>query len=193
MKFNQATFLKISAVSGYLLMPMIYSVIWFMMPIQAASFVFAYSNIVAPLPYVIIASFAVSFIAFPFYLLKEHPFSSGNEYIYILKRSDGIYKLGRTNDLERRLFEHIEDYQMDFCLEYFWSIQYPRQAERRILSLSSGMIYKEGNRLELRKMSTIDLLWLTFLFSFLLVWVGDKYWAERRRIELRRIYLKKSI
>lgn len=87
-------------------------------------------------------------------------------FIYIIKREDGIYKIGRTNSIQRRLTEHLKDYNKKMKIIYFWPVVSPILSEKEILSLSKKYKYKEKRRLELRKMNRLQLYFLIMSFSF---------------------------
>jgi predicted GIY-YIG superfamily endonuclease len=74
-------------------------------------------------------------------------------YIYIMRRSDGIYKIGRTDDTGRRLSQHKADYGMNFDLARRFVVSDTLAFERLALSITEKYRHKEPGRAELRKMS----------------------------------------
>lgn len=74
-------------------------------------------------------------------------------FIYIMKRQDGIIKIGYSNDTDRRLRQHKLDYQADFELLYRFVVPDCITFERLALSMTSEFAYEEPGRSELRKMS----------------------------------------
>lgn len=79
-------------------------------------------------------------------------------FIYVMRRqSDGILKIGRTTDTDRRLSQHKKDYQTDFELVCRFVVPDTILFERLALEMTSQYLYKEEGRTELRKMEPVEL------------------------------------
>lgn len=87
--------------------------------------------------------------------VAEHPKSYG--VIYVLKRSDGVLKFGKTVDLRTRIAAHRSDYEQGFVAVAAWIVPDPSSYERAALSMTERYAYYEGNRRELRIMSDYEL------------------------------------
>jgi predicted GIY-YIG superfamily endonuclease len=73
-------------------------------------------------------------------------------FIYIMRRSDGIYKIGRTTNTNHRLSQHATDYGMDFELVKRFVVPDAIEFEKLALSMTANYRHLEDNRLELRRM-----------------------------------------
>lgn len=89
--------------------------------------------------------------------------------IYLLRREDGIYKIGYTNDIRTRTLAHVRDYGMDFRLIKIWRVNDMTTAEDEALRLTRRYHHVEGNRQELRKMNLIQVVVFMVVFSW---WLG---------------------
>lgn len=74
-------------------------------------------------------------------------------YIYIMRRADGVYKLGRTNNTEYRQRQHVADYGDDFILVTRFVVPDAVEFEKLALSMTSKYFYNELGRQELRQMT----------------------------------------
>ena len=77
-------------------------------------------------------------------------------FIYIMRRSDGIYKLGRSDNPNKRLRQHQSDYGMKLELVKRFVVPDVYQFEKLALRLSSNYSYTEPGRVELRQMTTTE-------------------------------------
>lgn len=77
--------------------------------------------------------------------------------IYIMRRSDGILKLGKAQHLADRLRAHRKDYRTDFDVISSWVVPNVDDFESKALSLTKRYFYREGQRRELRQMSESEL------------------------------------
>lgn len=100
------------------------------------------------------------FIASPIPLVIPDPPTSapkpivGPGFIYIMRRADGIYKIGRSTDPAARLSEHIQDYRQDFKLVKWIAVPDMAAFEGMALRMTRAYAYKkEAGRKELRKMT----------------------------------------
>lgn len=86
-------------------------------------------------------------------------FKTGNEpgFIYILRREDGIYKIGKTRDIIKRIKQHEVDYGLQFNLVARFVVSDITTFERLALSMTNTFEYRENNRLELRSMDKEEL------------------------------------
>lgn len=89
-------------------------------------------------------------------------------YLYILKREDGIYKVGRTDNVIDRMKQHEKDYGQKFKVIKTWKVNDPYRAEQKALTFSKGWSHIEGNRQELRRMNVVQLI----LFMAKVQWGG---------------------
>lgn len=85
-------------------------------------------------------------------------------YIYVMRREDGVFKVGRTNDTERRLAQHRSDYKAQFELICRFVVPDVFQFEHLALRLTSKFSYAEEGRNELRKMTVSELEDFVLLF-----------------------------
>lgn len=85
--------------------------------------------------------------------------------IYIMRRSDGILKFGKTQNLRRRFKNHCKDYEQGFGLVTSWIVPDLEKYEKDILRMSEDYHYSEGARLELRQMAEDQLTELIFVFT----------------------------
>lgn len=74
-------------------------------------------------------------------------------YIYIMRRADGVYKIGRTDNTNRRQKQHIGDYGMGFVLVRRFVVSDTIQFEKLALHLTAEYAYPEKRRQELRRMN----------------------------------------
>lgn len=78
----------------------------------------------------------------------------GPGFIYVMRRADGVYKLGRAIDPTRRLLDHQSAYKQDFKLVRCFAVSDMVAFERAALSMTKLYAYKkEAGRKELRKMT----------------------------------------
>jgi len=77
--------------------------------------------------------------------------------VYVLKRNDGILKIGRTRNLRNRIQAHNADYGATFDPVTAWVVPDAESYEHQALGLTSRYAYCEGNRRELRRMSESEL------------------------------------
>lgn len=77
--------------------------------------------------------------------------------IYVMRRSDGILKFGKTLDLRQRVQSHRKDYRMSFETVAAWVVPDTDRYESAALLMTSKYAYSEGNRRELRQMSEAEL------------------------------------
>jgi hypothetical protein len=85
-------------------------------------------------------------------------------FIYLIRRSDGVMKLGCTNDLDRRIQFHETDYGMEFEIVRAWLVPDKSLYEIKALGLTGKFQYVEDDRKELRQMSDGDLA--RFIMTF---------------------------
>lgn len=79
-------------------------------------------------------------------------FSPG--FIYVMRRADGIYKIGKSTDPTARLFEHVQGYGQDFKLIKQFAVSDMAAFEAMALRMTRAYTYKkETGRKELRKMT----------------------------------------
>lgn len=78
-------------------------------------------------------------------------------FIYVMKRQDGIVKIGRTKNTKRRLFQHEYDYEQRFELICRFVVPDVIEFEKLALQLTAEYYYKEKRRTELRQMTTLEL------------------------------------
>lgn len=79
---------------------------------------------------------------------------SGNAgFIYVMRRSDGIYKLGQAIDTEERLKIHTADYGMGFTLVKRFVVPDKMAFEKLALKMTAVYHYYEPGRIELRQMT----------------------------------------
>lgn len=92
-------------------------------------------------------------------LSRETNIEVGTEpgFIYVMKRSDGIYKLGRSNNPTKRQGQHASDYGKEFEIVKRFVVPDTKALERVALQLTTQYRYIEGNRNELRLMSETEI------------------------------------
>lgn len=115
----------------------------------------------------IIASYIVfaSWIFVLLRLLDDRHLPKINGFVYLIIREDDIYKIGRTIDIDNRLDELKRDYDMRFEVIQAWpSSDYIRD-EKKALALSSGNMWIEDRRKELRRFDKDGLAQFTKDFS----------------------------
>lgn len=78
-------------------------------------------------------------------------------FIYIMRREDGIYKIGRSSDVERRLGEHQESYASKFQLVKRFVAPDKVAFEKLALAMTKDYEYHEPGRTELRQMSDVEM------------------------------------
>jgi len=86
-------------------------------------------------------------------------------FIYLIKRSDGVYKIGKTINVPERISSHASDYRMSFEIIKVWCVPDYGTAERIALTLTKSHSLREGNRNELRQMTDIDTVAFIETFS----------------------------
>jgi hypothetical protein len=84
--------------------------------------------------------------------------------VYILRRNDGILKLGKTLDLRTRVALHRSDYKTNFDVLASWVVPSLDDYERLALRMTQDYQFSEGKRRELRSMSDKELS--EFILSF---------------------------
>lgn len=89
------------------------------------------------------------------YMQPPKPKSLG--VIYIIRREDGVLKIGKTTSLKDRISKHQADYRSRFNIVSSWVVPDMGEYERLALRLSSSFHYSENNRRELRRMSEAEL------------------------------------
>lgn len=77
--------------------------------------------------------------------------------IYILRRSDGVLKFGKTYNLRNRLSQHRSDYKQGFMVTASWVVSDLSTFEGMALDMTRRYQYSEDNRRELRKMTDAQL------------------------------------
>lgn len=77
--------------------------------------------------------------------------------IYVMKRSDGVYKIGKTHYLRNRLQSHRIDYGQGFDVVASWVVPDADRYERVALDLTSKYHFSEDRRKELRQMDATEL------------------------------------
>lgn len=79
---------------------------------------------------------------------------AGPGFIYVMRRADGIYKLGRAVDPIQRLEAHQESYKQNFTLIRAYAVPDMVAFEQLALRRTKDYTYKkEAGRRELRKMT----------------------------------------
>jgi len=76
--------------------------------------------------------------------------------VYLLQREDGIYKIGRTDNLKKRLDELKENYKQGFTIIKAWYVKDSIEYEKYALQITKEYKYFEETRKELRKMTPIE-------------------------------------
>lgn len=84
--------------------------------------------------------------------------------IYIMRRSDGILKFGKTINLSTRHSAHEKDYESNFAIVGSWIVSNIDKLEKIALSKTTRYSYKEDNRKELRLMDDVELT--RFMIAF---------------------------
>lgn len=97
-------------------------------------------------------------------IVKQLTINTNPGFIYVMRREDGILKIGKTNDTKRRLIQHIKDYEIGFELVYRFAVADATCFEKLALKMTSGFEYKEPGRVELRKMTSTELEDFILLF-----------------------------
>lgn len=95
-------------------------------------------------------------------------------FIYVMRREDGVFKVGRTNDTERRLAQHRSDYKAQFELICRFVVPDVFQFEHLALRLTNQFSYAEEGRNELRKMTDSELEDFVLLFHRCCIMVVDR-------------------
>lgn len=86
--------------------------------------------------------------------LESTPTQFSPGFIYIMRRSDGVYKFGKSTDPIRRQVEHIEDYEKGFEIIKLFAVSNMTVFEQLALRMTKQYFYrKEQGRKELRRMS----------------------------------------
>lgn len=103
-------------------------------------------------------------------IIKEIPITPSSllnpcEFIYVLRREDGIIKIGRTGDIDSRIHAHEKDYNAKFSILASWVVFDSEAYEKIALSMTGRFAYSEGNRRELRQMNNDDLSGFILDFS----------------------------
>jgi len=78
-------------------------------------------------------------------------------FIYVMKRSDGIYKLGRSGNPGKRQKEHASDYGQEFEIVKRFAVPDTKALERVALQLTAQYHYSEASRNELRRMDDSEI------------------------------------
>jgi hypothetical protein len=89
--------------------------------------------------------------------LQEIEVGTSPGFIYVMKRSDGIYKLGRSGNPGKRQKEHTSDYGQEFEIVKRFAVPDTKALERVALQLTVQYHYSEANRNELRKMGDSEI------------------------------------
>lgn len=84
--------------------------------------------------------------------------------IYVMRRSDGILKFGKTKYVRNRIAAHRRDYATDFNVVAAWVVPDLHSYETYALNITRRYHYSEGNRKELRKMTDNQLS--SFIMTF---------------------------
>jgi hypothetical protein len=74
-------------------------------------------------------------------------------FVYIMKRDDGIVKIGRSIDTEKRLKQHVTDYGCKFSIIETFVVPDAITFEYLALSMTTHCAFLEPHRNELRSMS----------------------------------------
>lgn len=78
----------------------------------------------------------------------------GPGFIYVMRRADGVYKIGRSTYPAARLSEHAQDYGQAFTLVKWFAVPDMAAFERMALRMTREYAYKkEAGRRELRRMT----------------------------------------
>ena len=77
--------------------------------------------------------------------------------VYVMKRDDGIFKIGRSINVYQRISEHNADYKQKFLPIMSFFVIDGMLFEQIALSMTECRFFKEGHRRELRRMSNEDL------------------------------------
>jgi hypothetical protein len=105
------------------------------------------------------------YIFLSLYLIDSYPdVPYYNGFVYLLRRSDGILKIGCTIDLSARIVALRRDYETGFALVRAWAVRDRYTSERIALEMTKQFHYSEGRRLELRKMNRLQVK--SFIRSF---------------------------
>lgn len=90
-------------------------------------------------------------------ILENYIPNRNYEIVYILRRSDGVLKFGRTNNLSHRIGTHRGNYRMQFHAIASWIVPNSITYERIALKMTRKFAYTEGSRKELRQMTDEEL------------------------------------
>ena len=88
-------------------------------------------------------------------------------FVYVMRRDDGIIKLGKTINTTQRRKAHQRDYNQRFRIIKRFAVADQSAFERLALRMTEEYRYTEGNRQELRQMNNKQLS--AFLSEFLLI------------------------
>jgi predicted GIY-YIG superfamily endonuclease len=77
--------------------------------------------------------------------------------IYIMRRSDGILKFGKSRRLKKRLKAHRNDYKSKFDIAACWVVPNSFHYEQLALRMTQEFTHSEIGRKELRKMTKPEL------------------------------------
>lgn len=78
---------------------------------------------------------------------------SKSGYIYLIRRQDGIYKIGYSSNITSRLEQLAKQWKQSAILIKKWVVDDMQKAERTVLELSANCYYLEGRSIEYRKMN----------------------------------------
>jgi hypothetical protein len=78
-------------------------------------------------------------------------------FVYIMRRDDGIIKIGRSVNIEKRLKQHIADYGHKFAVIETFAVPDTIAFEYLALSMTANHSFSEPHRNELRFMSDKDI------------------------------------
>lgn len=78
-------------------------------------------------------------------------------YVYVLKREDGILKIGKAINVESRLRSHEKSYGQRFTVVQVYNVPDMVTFEKLALLMTRRYKHEEGNRRELRKMTQSQL------------------------------------
>jgi hypothetical protein len=77
--------------------------------------------------------------------------------VYIMRRDDGVLKVGRTVSLRHRLNSHVLDYERHFSMVASWVVPDATVYESIALKMTADFAYTESRRKELRQMTEAEL------------------------------------
>lgn len=78
-------------------------------------------------------------------------------FVYVMRRADGIYKIGHSGDVERRLSEHRGSYAAEFRLVKRFVAPDKIAFEKLALAMTKDYHHHEVGRTELRRMSDMEM------------------------------------